>query len=434
VSTAAPGALLGMCVPTYNRAADLTLLLASLERELAGRDDVVVLIADNASSDGTPELLRRAADRSPWLRVHRQAENLGAAGNMEWLIAHAPDCEYLWLFGDDDVVVEGGMRTVTDLLVAERPAWLFLPHHWIDGDRRVTGGSPAPGAIERFATGGDLYRAYHHWLTFLSASIVRADRFREAVAAIETDSQYVPLLWFFRAGLPGPCLVAADRLVHASQAISWADRAHLIQTLDFTALYDDGLHAGISAEDFGRSLDGLYRDGWGLDLWRRVPIEPLIEAVRRFPQSQGLRDHLFTIARETGRRDALPVLHDAARAVGAEAEATALVQAGEDAFAAGDLDAAVARFRAAAARMPTLVTAWNDLAVALHGLGHAGADAGEAIDAAVFVAPDDLDARLNRASIRLAAGDRAGASADAARALELDPRNAGAAELLQLAA
>ncbi|MEA2322016.1 MAG: hypothetical protein QOD81_1866 [Solirubrobacteraceae bacterium] len=426
--------LLSICVPTYNRATDLAALLQCLEREIAGRRDVVVLIADNASTDATPGLLRAAARRNPWLRVHRQPENLGAVGNLAWLAANAPDCEYLWLFGDDDLIVEGGLATVVELLERERPAWLFLPHRWFDPLGNPGHGSPAPGVVERYATGGDLYRAYHHWLTFLTASIQRTGPLTAAIREIDTANEYVPLLWFFRAGLQGPCVVAADDLVHGSPAISWADRAHRIQTLDFTALYDDGLHAGVSAEDFGRSLDGLYRDGWGLDLWRRVPVEPLIEAVRRFPQSQGLRDYLFTIARETGRRDALPVLDEAARAVGVEAEATARVQAGEDAFAAGDLDAAIARFRAAAARMPTLVTAWNDLAVALHGLGHADADAGDAIEAAVFVAPDDLDARLNRASIRLGLGDRTGASADAARALELDPGNADATELLALAA
>lgn len=422
-------ALLSIGIPTYNAAADVAAVLDCLTREIGDREDVAVLVSDNASSDETPRVLAEYARSRPWLRVHRQAENLGALGNCRWLIRNAPSAEYLWLIGDD-LVVEGGLEQILALLDTERPAWLFLPHHWIDEAGRVTGGSPAPGAVERYAEGGDLYRAYHHWLTFLSASIVRSAAFAEAERAVITDNNYLPLLWFFRAGLEGPCVVAAEHLVHGGQAISWADRAHLIQTLDFTSLYDDGLSAGISAEEFGASLDGLYRGGWGLDLWRRVPLERLAEAVARFPQSQGLRDYLWTVASKRGRRDVLDTLSAAAAAVGADAEAAALVEEGERVFAAGDAVGAAERFSAAAQRAPTLATAWNDLAVARHQLGRA--DAIEAVDAALFVAPDDLDARLNRASILLARGDASGAAAEAARVVELDPGNAAAAELLDL--
>ena len=424
-------ARLGVCVPTYNRASDLAVLLDCLAREAGDRDDVTVLIADNASDDGTAELLRAAAPAHPWLRVHRHEQNLGAAGNMGWLVEHAPPCEHLWLFGDDDVIVDGGLRTIIDLLVAERPSWLFLPHVWVDEAGRPAHGSPAPGTVERYADGGDLYRAYHHWLTFLSASIVRTGALQEAVRAIRTDNSYVPLLWFFRAGLEGPCVVAADHLIHASPTISWADRAHLIQTLDFTSLYDEGLHAGLSEEEFGATLDGLYRNQFTFQHWRRVPVERLAAVVARFPQSDALRAYLWNIAREQERRDVLPVLDEAARRMGRDAEAHALVQAGEAAFADGDAATAARSFMAAAERMPTSATAWSNLAVALHSLDHA--DAGDAVEHAVFLAPDDPDARINRGSIRLARGDWPGAVADASHVVALQPDNADALELLELA-
>jgi hypothetical protein len=425
-------ALLCIGVPTFERADDLERLLACLERQLSDAgEDITVFVSDNASADRTPELLREAAERLPWLRVHRQPTNLGAPPNIQWLINHAGDSEYLWLIGDDDVPHDGALATVVGLLRGQRPAWLHLPHRWVAPSGRVVGASPARGHVERYASAADMYRAHHHWLTFMSASIVRTRDLQESIREVDTDNAYIPLLWFFRAGLDGPCVVAAEHLLDGGTEITWADRRHTIMTLDFTALYDDGLHAGLSEAEFGASLDGFYVDGWAFDLWERLPIERLAEAVVRFPQSEGLRDYLWRLARAQGRRDLLAVLDDAAHAVGDDRIARELVAAGEAAFAAGDAHAAAQRFAEAAARLPGLTVAWNDLAVTAHHLGLP--DARAYVEHALFVAPHDRDALLNRGAIRLADGDRLGAQADAASVIERDPEDAEARQLLTLA-
>lgn len=424
-------ALLSICIPTYNRADDLAALLARLAQELGrGAEQIVVQVSDNASDDATAQVLRDNAAALPRLQVHRQGENLGAAANIRWLIEHAPTTEYLWLLGDDDLVVEGGVQTVVDLLRAERPAWLHLPHLWVDENGQASGGSPAPGSVQRYETAGDMYRGQHHWLTFMSASVVRRRDLQAAVREVHTDNAFHPLLWFFRAGHEGPCVVAADHLLHGSCRISWADRKHVIQTIDFTSLYDEGLHTGMTAEQFGATLDGLYVNGWGFDLWQQMPIERLAAVVARFPQSTGLRGYLWQIACAQGDRDVLPVLDRAGRAVGADIEADELVRTGEEAFAAGDAYGAAQSFLAAARRMPTCIAAWNDLAVAAHQLGQRNTR--DLIETALFLEPDSPDALINRAALLLGDGDLAAAGDDASRVLEIDPDNASAQQLLAL--
>ncbi len=389
---------LAICVPTHNRAAALRQLLTCLDDELPDVGGIEVLISDNASTDETWALLTRATTRRPWLRIHRQTENLGAVGNLRWLIDNAPTVDYVWCFGDDDVILPGGLTLVAEALRAARPAWLFLPHTFVDAAGQAAGESPAPGDVQVFPDAGALYRAYHHWLTFLSASIVQRDAFREANATVVTDNAYIPLLWFFRAGLLGPCAVAAGHVVSGSTAVSWADRAHDILTLHFTSLFDDGLREGLSAEEFGETLDGLYAAHWSIAHWRRQPLERLLDVVRRFPQSRCLRDVLWRLAREQQRPDALGVLANAALVTGDRARAQALVEAGEARFAAGDPAAAVAPLEEAAATDPSLAAAWNDLAVVLHALGrrpHARAH----VETALFVAPDDPDAQANHAAL-----------------------------------
>jgi glycosyltransferase involved in cell wall biosynthesis len=392
--------LLCICVPTYGRAGHVADLLALLTREIGDRDDVVVLVSDNASPDGTAEVLAAHAARSPWLRVHRQDENVGPFRNLQWLIEHAPASEYLWCFGDDDRVLPGALAHTVELLREHHPTWLFNPYDSIDRDGVVGGGSPVPGVVQHYADAPAMYREWHHWLTFLSSSVVRTEAMQRAVRDTTAENAYLPLLWAFRAALHGPCMVAAEPAIRASQDISWADVAHLYQTLHFTSLFDDGLCLGLTEEEFGTTLDGLYVNGFGDWQWRKVPLERLVEAVRRFPQSQGLRRLLWEIAGEQERPDVLSDLDAACRAMGLHRPVAELVAAGERAFAAGELPQAARLFAEATELMPTSAPAWNGLAVA--GFYTGDPEAVAAAQAALFVAPDDADALANHAAISAA--------------------------------
>jgi hypothetical protein len=391
--------LLGLCVPTRNRASDIARLLGCLDVELVSAPDAFVLISDNASDDGTWALLQDAVTTRPWLQIHRQEADLGLAGNMGWLVEHAPPCEYLWCFGDDDLLLPGGLSTIVSALRAAEPAWLWLPYVGVDADHaEELVRSPAPGKMEVFADGAALWTAYHHWLTFITASIVRREAFQEAVGAIDfAANAYAPLLWYFRAGHRGPCAVVGEHVLTASQEISWADRAHIIQTLDFTRLWEDGLGDGMSAETFGASLNSLYVDGWARTLWERHPIEELMRVVTLFPQARGLREYLWTQAVEQRRQDPLAVLAVAAEATGDGDRARALVAEGQTAFGIGDGPTALRRFTTAADVDPTCVDAWNDAAVVLHAAGDP--TAARLVNTALFVAPGDADARANAAEI-----------------------------------
>jgi glycosyltransferase involved in cell wall biosynthesis len=425
-------ALLSILVPTWNRAARLERLLAVLGDEIGARDDVTVTVSDNASDDATPEVLERAAAAMPWLRTHRQSSNVGAAPNMAWLVEHAAgEAEFAWIFGDDDLVAPGRLAEVLDLLARERPAWLFLPYRFVAADGTPGEGVPEPGAAQRFATAGELYRAYHHWLTFVTGSIVRAQPFRAAARELGTASAYAGFLWAFAAAADGPCVVAPHHCVLGSLDISWKDTLDSYLTEHVVDLYDLALGRSMTPEEFAATLDARYLSGdgvWALPMWRTVGMAKLVEAVRRFPHSRALRRYLWALAAEQRERTALTVLDEAVRVAGVEPVARGHVAAGEDAFGAGDAFRAEQEFRAAADAMPTLPEAWNDLAVVRFQRG--AFDALAAVDNAVFVAPDDVEARLNRAQILAARGDRAGAAEDARRVLELEAGNEAARELL----
>jgi len=232
----------------------------------------------------------------------------------------------------------------------------------------------------------------------VSASVLRADKLREAVVSVDTENLYAPLVWYFHAGLDGPCAVVPQHVVLGSLDISWADRQQVILTEHFTGLYDEIIHRALSRAEFASTLDGLYADPGLFQHWRKVPLDKFAAIVARFPESRALHAYLFAAAREQGNTDALAVLDEAARVLGLDAQARTAVAAGEALYEAGDIAAAAQRFGEATALMPSLAAAWNDLAVVLHEMGRIP-EAITAVEAALFIAPDDDDARANRENL-----------------------------------
>ena len=91
--------LVTLGVPVYNGEAHLEPALRGLQAQTWPH--LEILISDNASTDGTEALCRRFAAEDPRIRYVRQPENLGAAGNFEFL-AHAARGElFAWCAHDD---------------------------------------------------------------------------------------------------------------------------------------------------------------------------------------------------------------------------------------------------------------------------------------------------------------------------------------------
>ncbi|OYW05640.1 MAG: hypothetical protein B7X11_01765 [Acidobacteria bacterium 37-65-4] len=100
--------LLTIAVPTYNRAKFLRRLLELLASEMKGlENEVELLVSDNASTDETEAVCREMGGKLA-LQYHRQERNVGFDHNALWIVENAKG-EYLWMFGDDDLLVEGSI-------------------------------------------------------------------------------------------------------------------------------------------------------------------------------------------------------------------------------------------------------------------------------------------------------------------------------------
>lgn len=122
------GNLPQICILIVNwRTAQLTVdCLASLEPERTGLD-FRVLVVDNASGDGSVQVLREAVTRhgwQPWVEVIAAEHNGGFAyGNnvgIRAALARFPGLQYLLLLNPDTLVRPGAVRALLDF-VADRP-------------------------------------------------------------------------------------------------------------------------------------------------------------------------------------------------------------------------------------------------------------------------------------------------------------------------
>jgi glycosyltransferase involved in cell wall biosynthesis len=428
---------LAILIPTYGRAGWLEKLLRRVAAEIgsgagagSAAADVTVLVSDNASPDHTAQMVRELQREFPSLdlRLHVQEENLGPVGNVRWLVENAPGTDYVWPFGDDDEPAPGAIAYVLDLLERLGPAVLHLPHRFGTDESHVE--SPRPPELELFATSREMLVRYHHWLSFLSASVVRREAMVEAVRDAPTDSPWGPYIWFMLAGRRGACAVAPELLVHGGPDICWRDSFREYVTTGVTDAYDEGFALLVDERTFARVLDGWY-GSFGADYWGAVPVDELTTVVERFPASAPLRWQLWESARRDARRDAVVVLDAAARAAGCDEASDRLVIDGEQRYVEGDFDGARQAFLAAIRERPTHVEAWCDLGVAMHALSDPRA--AEAFDCALTIDPDHPDALLNRASLRLSLGLAADAVEDATRLLRVDPAHVTARAILSAA-
>ena len=190
--------LLSITIPTYNRAAYLCELLDVLLPQLRGESRVELLVSDNASSDGTPELLEGFARRGLLFRLLRNVENQGSDANFLRCLSEARG-KYVWVLGDDDLVLPTAVADLLSLLS--------------QGERPVT---TRGGASGRDA-GGDFDLVYLSSVGFsgpfrMPPAAALADRLGRFAEVVTDDAYFVEKVNAL-LGLISVVLVNKDRLL-----------------------------------------------------------------------------------------------------------------------------------------------------------------------------------------------------------------------------
>ena len=136
------GARVSIGVPVFNGAGYLEDCLDSLLAQTYR--DVEILISDNASTDGTPDICRAYCERDERVRYYRQPRNRGVAANYRFLVDNASGEFFKWAAYDDVCAPQFVEHCVAALDRAPSDVLAFPHTTFIDGAgeplRRVDGG------------------------------------------------------------------------------------------------------------------------------------------------------------------------------------------------------------------------------------------------------------------------------------------------------
>ncbi len=182
--------LLTIVIPTYNRGAYLSKLLPALWQDVERcRDDVRIVVSNNASTDDTQARLEQLRDSGIELEIVCRPTNIGPDRNFSESLLRV-DTKYCWLLGDDDVPLPGALARIVAALKAHEPALLYLRSAWYED----AFGPEAPASGLRIADRPvdhiEFAARVNYWVTFISGIILDAELYRR-IAPTGPPAEYL---------------------------------------------------------------------------------------------------------------------------------------------------------------------------------------------------------------------------------------------------
>ena len=204
-----------ICIPSYNEAPTVGLLLWKVRQVFAGFPrEYQLLVMDDASDDGTPEVLERYTRVLP-LTVTRHPERVGYAGCIEELLRQA---------------VDRTDRPKRDAAVLMHADFAHGPHFIPDLVRRIESGADIVIAEARLEGEPSRTRRMARWIApMLLRGVVSVPGVSDVVSGFAIF-RLVALRNAFRSG-PGPLLTAQGWAANAELYDRAARYARRVETI-----------------------------------------------------------------------------------------------------------------------------------------------------------------------------------------------------------
>ena len=106
---------LSFIVPTWNRAKQLEVAVRSIASQIDETDDIGLHIQDDCSTDGTQDVISSLQKDFPFITASRREKRTGYSDAFRDMFRHW-DSKWVWTFGDDDRLNEGGLDVVLKIL------------------------------------------------------------------------------------------------------------------------------------------------------------------------------------------------------------------------------------------------------------------------------------------------------------------------------
>lgn len=212
--------VLSVVIPSYQRPDELQLTVQSIAEQLRDglEDKVEILISDNGSDPDTLGMIQALAERYDRLNYMINARDEGGFFNF-FAAPWRARGRHTWVFGSDDVLLEGGVASVVEILEREAPSFLSLNKRAANNNlSEVLYSELNTVPDRRFDTFIDLFRAFGmNQLAFISAQIENTEAARklDPEPYLRTDSRHPHVAAFLEKHAYAPAYYSsATHLVH----------------------------------------------------------------------------------------------------------------------------------------------------------------------------------------------------------------------------
>lgn len=196
---------ISICIPTYNRAERLKDLLAQLCPMVVSCSQpsvVQVCVSDNGSDDDTGDVLSGYQTKYPFIKAHRNPQNLGFGRNL-WAVAHMAEGEYIYFTGDDDPFRPNGLEILLQACTDQDAGLILFGTHPTHRSlvRGFSQGQSAPiDSLENYIENlGIFYASFIGNLCFKRAVFLKNCDIGEAVE-LSAYPHMFPVLRVIRSG------------------------------------------------------------------------------------------------------------------------------------------------------------------------------------------------------------------------------------------
>lgn len=170
--------LLTIAIPTFNRSSCLSLCLKRIYEEITYLSEekrclINVYVSDNASSDDTSNIISRYQGLLAGIfKSVCNSENLGPDRNIAQCYDSAAT-PYVWIVGDDDVILPGGLEQVLGVLLKGGIDILYVTKYGFKDGYSEKATRKNMGRVIFFDNSLAFSRRLNVMMTFISGMIVR---------------------------------------------------------------------------------------------------------------------------------------------------------------------------------------------------------------------------------------------------------------------
>ncbi len=166
--------LLTIAIPTYNRSLYLAQLLTVLTPQLFQESRVELIISDNASTDDTQFMIATFQRDGLICRYLKNESNLGPDGNILRCFEEA-NGKYVWVFGDDDIMVPGTIEKIRKLLEVNEYTMIYVQPHGCTREEQLINIHHLEKDPVVYTCATEYARKVNNMLTFISSNIINKD-------------------------------------------------------------------------------------------------------------------------------------------------------------------------------------------------------------------------------------------------------------------